>query len=331
MKFNISHIVPLASLVFLTSCFKEDDPIPPYVSPPGVNTVVAETRPDYSLQSYYDFSTNTFVSSNHREDWDFAFSCSPAVTAVYLNSSKRMRVLDTQSDDWSVPFSPTAQTNQWRFDESTGEPENTALFGFVPGRVYVMDLGLSVTGTNLGFRKIKIVSSDLQSLIFEYAMPDGSQVQNATLTKNSEYNFVYFSFKNGGEIVTPEPKKNRYDIQFTHYTTRVYYEGSTTDFEWYAVNGVLLNPTGVTVAVDSTDNFGGITFDELSQFSFSSQRDFIGYDWKSYDFDLATYKILSQNTYLIRDRFGDFWKMRFVSFTNALGERGYPTFEVAKF
>jgi hypothetical protein len=131
--------------------------------------------------------------------------------------------------------------------------------------------------------------------------------------------------------VTPEPKKNRYDIQFTHYTTRVYYEGSTTEFEWYAVNGVLLNPNGVTVAVDSTDNFTGITFDELGNYTFSSRRDFIGYDWKSYDFDLATYKILSQNTYMIRDRFGDFWKMRFVSFTNALGERGYPTFEVAKF
>lgn len=327
----IFKFLPFFFLVFLTSCFKEDDPVPPYVSPGGVVTVMAETRPDYSRQTYYDFSSNTFVASNHREEWDIAFSCSPGVTAIYLNSSKKMRVLDTQSEDWSVSFSPSDPENSWRYDVSSGEPENTAFSGFVPGRVYVVDLGISTSGSGLGFRKVKIESSDMQSISFFYAQADGSDIKTASLTKNNAYNFVYFSFRNGGEPVSPEPEKNRYDIQFTHYTTLALFPGSTNQYEWYAVNGVLLNPTGVSVAVDSTDNFSGITFNQLSQYTFSTQRDFIGYAWKSYDIDLAAYTVISQNTYLVRDRFGDFWKMRFVSFTNQLGERGYPTFEVSRF
>ncbi|MCG9909686.1 MAG: HmuY family protein [Flavobacteriales bacterium] len=328
---RISSIYILVLALVFSGCFKEDDPVPPYVSPPGVITAQAETKPDYSMQTYYDLATNSFVSSNHREDWDISFLCRVGISAIYLNSAKRMRVHDTQSEDWQVAVTVSNPTLEWKFDESTGEPENTAFYGFQLNRIYVLDLGLSTLGSSLGYRKIRFTQVTEQTLSFEFADLSGNNVQAGSLTKNSDYNFVYFSFKNGGQSVFPEPAKNTYDLYFTHYTTRVFYEGSTTEFEWYLVNGTLLNPDGVAVAVDSTDNFSGITYADLSGFTFSTQRDFIGYDWKSYDIDAGVYTVLLQNTYLIRDRSGEFWKMRFVSFTNDLGERGYPTFEVAKF
>lgn len=314
----------------LTSCFKEDEPVPPYVSPEGVVTVVAEMKPDYSLQLYYDLETNSFVSTNHREDWDFSYSCEAGVSAIYLNTAKRVRVFDTQSSDWTVPV--TLSSAEWTYDESTGEPENTALYTRANDHVYVLDLGFKTDGTNIGFKKLKFISNTEQQINIQYANMDGSDVKNISLTKNAEYNFVYYSFKNGGEQVFPEPKKNSYDLLFTFYTTRVYYDGSTTEFEWYAVSGVLLNPNGVAVAVDSTNNFVGITYQDLGSYTFSEKRDAIGYEWKKLiSTSTGNYDILTGNTYLIRDKNGAFWKLRFTSFTNILGEKGYPTFEVGKF
>lgn len=321
-------------ILFLTgfsSCFKEDEPVPPYVSPDGVVTVMAETRPDYSMQTYYDLNTNTFVSSNNREVWDFAFSCEPGENTIYLNSSKKMRVFDTQTNDWTLPVSLSDATIIWKYDESTGEPENTALHAWQTDRVYAIDLGLSTVGNNLGLRKVKFVSADAQSLTFEYTDAQGNNLQTVTLTKNSDYNFTYFSFATGVMTESPEPKKDAYDLLFTQYTARAFYDGSTTEFEYYLVNGVLLNPNGVAVAVDSTDAFEDISFDDLSGFTYSDKRDAIGFDWKSYDIDAGVYTVLVQNTYIVRDRTANFWKLRFVSFTNPLGERGYPTFELSRF
>lgn len=327
---RIPHILfGLVMAMVLTSCFKEDDPVPPYESPAGVVTAEAATKSDYSMQVYYDLESNTFVGSNHREDWDFSYSCKAGVSAIYLNSAKKVRVFDTHSEDWAVPVTPS--TAEWMYDESTGEPENTALFNRTNGHVYLMDLGVTTGGTAIGYRKLKFVSATEQQITLEYANMDGSDIRQIVLAKNADYNFMYYSFKNGGGEVFPEPLKNRYDLQFTFYTTKVPYPNDPTQFEWYGVNGTLLNPNGVAVAVDSADKFTTITYQDLSGYTFSEKRDAIGYDWKTYDLDAGVYTILVENTYLIRDRNGSFWKLRFTSFTNASGERGYPTFEVGKF
>lgn len=327
---RFSHILSGAVMVLsLSSCFKEDEPVPPYKSPDGVVTAMAETKPDYSMQVYYDLETNTFVSSNHREDWDFSYSCETGISAVYLNSAKRVRVFDTQSESWTVPV--TLSAVEWEYDESTGEPEKTALHDRQVGHVYVLDLGFDMSGGNIGFKKFKFVSVTEETLTLEYAEMDGSNIRTLALSKNADYNFVYYSFKNGGGQVFPEPMKNRYDLLFTYYTTKVYYANDPTQFEWYAVNGTLLNPNGVAVAVDSSDKFTTITYQDLAGYTYSEKRDAIGYDWKTYDIDAGVYTILVKNTYLIRDRSGNFWKLRFTSFTNQSGERGYPTFEVGKF
>lgn len=321
----------LSGLVFLsllTSCFKEDTPVLPYVSPEGVVVAVAEMKPDYSMQVYYDLETNTFVKSNHREDWDIAFSCDAGVNAVYGNLAKQLRVYNTGSTDWTV--SPgNLNSLAYTYDAPTGEPEKTALKNRVYGNVYVVDLGKSTAGTSLGHKKLKFLSSDEQEISFEFANIDGSNITAGKLTKNADYNFVYYSFKNGGEVVTPEPKKNAYDLVFSYYSKEIYY--SATEFLWYGVTGVLLNPNGVAVATDSTDNFTGITYQDLDNYTFSQVRDVIGYEWKSYNIDEGVYTILTKNTYMIRDRSGNFWKLRFTSFTNVQGERGNPTFEVARF
>jgi hypothetical protein len=57
----------------------------------------------------------------------------------------------------------------------------------------------------------------------------------------------------------------------------------------------------------------------------------IGYEWKQINGDVTsgdiTYTAQSGWTYLVRNREGLFFKMRFIDFYNNQGKKGYPTFE----
>jgi hypothetical protein len=55
--------------------------------------------------------------------------------------------------------------------------------------------------------------------------------------------------------------------------------------------------------------------------------DFIGYDWKYYDFETGSYTVDFSRSYIIRTRAGFYFKLRFAGFYNASGEKGYPVIE----
>ena len=95
----------------------------------------------------------------------------------------------------------------------------------------------------------------------------------------------------------------------------------------YQVNGALLNPNGITALVDSVTSYNQIDLAFAQSLTLSHFRNAIGYDWKYYDFNEQTYKVKPHFSYVIRDREGYFWKMRFLDFFNAQGEKGHPKFE----
>lgn len=324
----------------LQSCFKEDQPLEPYQSPPGVFTGMAETKKDYSMQTYYDLETNQFVASNHRSDWDIMFSAAEGNFAVYLNSAKKMRAYNTNSTDLnvSVNVNDTALV-KWKYDESTGSADSSAIgkWGQVSGSsvvsdnyVYIIDRGFSPDGIQIGYQKLRINSFGNNRYNITIANVDGSNAKELELVKNSVYNFLFVSFNEGGKQVIIEPPKDSYDLLFTQYTTRVYYENSPK-FEWYSVNGTLLNPSGeVELARDTVTAFENIDANAALGYTYSKLWDAMGYNWKSYNIDLGVYTILTYRVFIIRNRKGNYYKMRFVSFTNNQGDRGYPTFEVSK-
>jgi len=83
--------------------------------------------------------------------------------------------------------------------------------------------------------------------------------------------------------------------------------------------------------LDSINSFESITFNHLPEYSFSRRRDFIGYDWKDVEVDensnTAVYTVNSDKIYIIRDTEGFYYKFRFISYYNDLGEKGFPVFE----
>jgi len=95
----------------------------------------------------------------------------------------------------------------------------------------------------------------------------------------------------------------------------------------------MLNQADVVAALDTVNEFGAISYDSLSIYTFSSRQDYIGYEWKDVTVDVssntAVYQVKTENNYIIRDTEGFYYKLRFVSFYNDLGEKGYPVFEFA--
>ena len=81
------------------------------------------------------------------------------------------------------------------------------------------------------------------------------------------------------------------------------------------------------VAKDTLNDFSTITFDMARQMIYSSNLDAIGYDWKYYNFEAGSYTVTPGITYVIRNRTGFYYKLRFIGFYNDVGQKGYPSIE----
>jgi hypothetical protein len=334
---SIKNIVYIFVLVGLTSCFQEDDPVPPYQSPPGVSSNVASMGPLYGTQWFYDLGTDSFIKVTDRESWDLAFQCGDHEYHIYTNLAKRMSVTNTGSTNFTSVSSDAGLT--YRFDRSEGYIDSAAVGhwgNFSSGDaisynwVYIVDRGITTVGSNIGKKKMQILGLTNGTYQIRVANLNGTDDQILSVTKDPDKNFAYLSLTGSGSVVDVEPDKYNWDLVFTQYTAKVEQQG-TGIIEDYSVNGVLINPYNVEVAHDFVKPFADINYNDLSTYTYSQLWDAIGYDWKWYDFDAMLYLIQPGSTYIIHSTEGDYYKLRFTSFVNDLGEKGYPQFETAKF
>jgi hypothetical protein len=85
----------------------------------------------------------------------------------------------------------------------------------------------------------------------------------------------------------------------------------------------------VEVAKDSAMTpFDEIDGNSISKYHFTTNRNGIGYDWKTHaQGPGGAYSIAPKVTYIIKDTEGHYYKLRFLDYNNALGQSGYPKFE----
>ena len=125
-------------------------------------------------------------------------------------------------------------------------------------------------------------------------------------------------------VVHPEPIKTDWDILVTRYRYIFYQAGIVIP---YPVNGVLINPTGYSVAVDTSKAFLDIDYSYAKNLTYKTNRDVIGYDWKHYSQSSGHYEVDAKKIYLIKDNKGYYWKLHFIGFYNDQSLPGYPQFE----
>jgi hypothetical protein len=321
---KLGRYIPLA-LFFIgsllsASCEKAEQPIgKPQKGPAQITRV--DMGEEYLDQIFFDFATGQSVMTSKINSWDLAFEAGPDGYHVFMNGAKDLVLYNTNN------ITPAAvnemsglmvEDHQWGFDSPSGLPDSTYI-GDWRGKNETYILKFS----DLTFKKVIFTSVNDTVYTIQYG-DINSTLSSFTIRKNSDFNYAYFSFDNGGKQVYPEPAKNTWDIVFTRYRY-VYYDLSN---KRYVVTGVLLNPYQTSALADSTTGFAQIAFNLASmQNGFSNRRDVIGFDWKDYNFTTGMYQVDLQKSYVVRTRHNEYWKLRFLDFYNVNKVKGSPTFE----
>jgi hypothetical protein len=320
----------LAIAVLSVSCFKEDETVSPH-KPGNTEVDTVELTALYKYQVYYDLSSGSVSSVSLRKHWDLSFGSSADNGYVRLNTSCFMYATSLRS----VPFGTAVDTSDvsWYFDNSNGDPDSTAIGIWYKvegtdtvsnGKLIILNRGIDEFGNIRGFRQLMIDSLSNNTYYFRFANLDGTHQQSFQVPRDPQLNHILFSFDEVSDNFQ-EPERHSWDLLFTQYTTLLF-----TDLGEpypYLVTGVLLNPDLVEVARDSVDSFENINFTLAKKLNYSKQQDFIGYDWKYYNFDSGAYTVRTNQIYVIHDETGYYYKFRFLGFYNNKGEKGYPSIE----
>lgn len=320
----------------MTSCFKEDEPIPPH--PKGdLKVEVIPLTQYYVYQIYFNLSNGEQVSTNKKNDFDLSFSCADTSFIIRLNTSTFMTAAITEYTNLEQ-VSDTAGL-KWNFDKSDGNPDSTALRDWISieeadtsylNTVWVINRGINEAGFNLGLKKAIFKKLEKGNYYFTYANMDNSGMKEIVVEKDKSFNYVQFSFEDDGFIYKLEPETTNWDLLFTQYTTLLFTdEGEKYP---YLVTGTLINEHRTLVALDSTMVFNDIEIEDVLNLDFTSNLDAIGYEWKELIGDINGgdfyYNTRSNYNYIIKSQDGLFYKLHFLGFYNEdTGEKGYPSFE----
>ncbi len=331
MTIKFQLLLSIIIILSFSSCFKEDDKVEPH-SQGDIILNGVEMGETYDNQIYFDLPSNSIVQTRHIEDWDLAFDSKDNEWYIYLNSARLMYAANTGSTDFSAPI--VIDDLLWKMDNSNGDASKTAIGKWYneigdsiesQNYVYALNLGYNSNFQDMGKIKIQILRNG-NSYEVKLAKLDGSDQSIFTIEKDGDYERVFLQYQTGQKTVAP--KADEWTINFAKYSTVLdVSDGTTQD---YSVVGVLLNRNSCFVARDSIINFDDITIDDAQIAEYSTAIDEIGYGWKFYNFDDGTYSIVPNQSYIIKDYKGYFYKLRFIDFYSEGGLKGSPQFEFVK-
>lgn len=333
MKF-LKYIYILIFIFIITSCMEEDIPVKPY--PRGdEKTATIEMTSKYSNQIYFHFETGEVVKQNQYDIWDLAFmSYGNDSYYVLLNGAKFMEAADFGNVSFeSITSSKDAK---FRYDSTNADYDNYSIGKWWKKQdgkilsndhVYIINRGNNIQGKKLGYIKMMFLGIENNQYKIKFSNLDGSNESIALIPRDEKYNFIYFSFNDGGKILELEPESTKWDLLFTKYIAFLPFEGNLLP---YSVTGVLINNRYVSVASDTTMNFKDITLDSIKRFTFSNRPDYIGHEWKKFTLTGESYAVRPEINYFLNDYQGFYWKFHFTFFYNEKGERGYPKFDFKK-
>lgn len=93
----------------------------------------------------------------------------------------------------------------------------------------------------------------------------------------------------------------------------------------YAVTGAYLNQNSVQAYLEEDIAYIDINSSNIDVSRLSSNLNVIGHDWKQFS---DQYYIFLNKSYVVSDREGRLFKLRFLSFyDDQTGQKGYPSFE----
>ena len=326
-KLYLLFSIPLVA----AGCFKDDTPVEPYI---GTVTTIKNHIEKY--QSYYDFETNSVASYNTRDSWSLGFACGDNEFTICTNSGNNWFILNTGQININASIN-YPKKSIWSYDDQSLFPDSTAVKDWIAisandtnytNNVYLLG---KYSGTAYSsIYRIKFLKVTREEYVIYYQTDTiESTGKTVIIQKNPIKTFIYYSFSEDA-IKDIEPEKSTWDIVFGSYYDLVTELGVTAP---YLVRGVLINQNGTVACIDSTESFESINAEKISTLNLSDKRNTIGYNWKSVTINetsnTATYTINLLYNYIIQTQEGNYFKMRFLSYTLD-GENGYPSFVAEK-
>lgn len=306
--------------------------------------------PNEPSQVYVDLSTQT-ETVVRRDTWDLGFYSGDEFR-VKLNGSLYMMAAELQTTDIDAVTASDVQNLQPQMaflvegsnefvDHPSGDISQTAIADISEtieeNKVYLLKMGneigtdqpnpgsVAVAGEERGWKKIRILR-DGKGYVLQYADLDAVTHQEISISKSTNFNFTFFSFETES-IVNVEPQKENWDLCFTTFTEVLDLpQGGLTayGFSDYVKTNVLANTKAYQV---STDDFSYENFSkaDVIEENFEIDQRTIGSSWRSVT--PPDRFLVNDIFYVVKDRQGTIYKLKFTALMNENGVRGYPEFQ----
>lgn len=332
---NFRHIIFVSIITLISSCIKEDKIIklPKTSGDTRINSV--NLGRDYTTQLFYNLNNDSTWQNDYRI-WDLGFENSLNGYHIILNGGKEVQIQETKNHFYDTNF--VIEPNQWKWDNPSEINLDLAFnnwndtnacdllnpLGHSRHIVYIVDRGSTEVDR---YKKLIIEAVDYSAYIIRYSNLDNSNLIELIVPKLANKNYIYCALNSQGSLLDIEPAKNKWDVLFTRYR-HIYYD--MIPVTPYQVTGLLLNPYNVSVARDSIIGFDNITIDNAIKLDYHREKDFIGFNWKHYNFSTARYEVRTNLTYIVKSISGYYLKLRFTDFYDENGIKGCPKFEIKR-
>jgi len=346
----------------LTSCVAED--VTPVKIPPiegSVLTLNEKADPAEVNQFWIDLSTGD-VSKTHRELWDLGFYCGDEFR-VMLNSSLVMSVgkienannIDAVNSQTVKDLKLLVQAANFTDNSKYIDNPNGDILNQTTGissisadddsnNVYLLNMGYKTysgtispgtiynVGALRGWKKIRILRNSLGYKI-QYADLDETTHKEFIISKDSQYNYRFFSFATGS-YADIQPKKKEWDLCYTVFTNLTLNPGDNLETSYIYPDIVLHNILGGAGVYEVTTaaGQGEIAYNNFrkedvdgTKFIINDQRA-IGSNWRTTTGANGA-EVYSNKFYVLKDSDGFFFKIRFLRMKDDENYRGYPQFE----
>src|SRR5690606_26059746 len=130
-----------------------------------------------------------------------------------------------------------------------------------------------------GWKKIRVLR-DGNNYVLQYADLDATTFEEVTISKNSDYNFTFFSFNTETEV-SIEPEKSNWDLNFTYFSNIIPGNGAY-GYADFVVNNTKANAQVYMVdsEVETSLSYDNFTLADVVDVNFTNDQRGIGSSWR---------------------------------------------------
>lgn len=331
----------LAGVTIFSSC--SDDETDPVVIPPTESGIIEVDGggAEYPNTVFIDLSKGA-QTAVARESWDLAFATGSEFKVLINGTTGAMASATgetdinavsaadmTAADSAALVLTHTNLVGIQHVDDAASPLSNPVIAPINStensNEVYILSRGASAVDAK-PFKKIRIIRNG-EGYTLQHSDADATTFATVDIAKDSDLNFVYFSFEDG--IVDVEPGKASWDIAWTAGTSSTSFGGAP--LAYYFQDLVYHNIYGGSAAAQVLEEdiaYENFTEQDAETLTFNTtDRLTIGSSWRTTQPSETTPpQAFDTIYYVVKDSEGNIYKVRFLSLTKD-GERGKPSLE----